>query len=144
MLVTQTSGNSTSLNGAILAGATTLTVADASNINGNGSTEILIDGEAFNVTAKAGKNLTVTPADLGTTTAAHANNATVTVLKYSANGSGATTTANMLRDVARSNLIVVLQSLMAQFPVSGPLQVANSAVTNGNGLKSTAQNNAAQ
>jgi len=70
----------TSLVGAITVGALTLTVNDASNI-GNVD-EILIDGEAMSVTARSGKTLTVTRADLGTTAAAHADGAMVTVLKY--------------------------------------------------------------
>ena len=68
------------VNGALDAVTTTVTVSDVSNIK-NGD-ELLIDGEAMAITAKANKVLTVTRGDLGTTAIVHANNAKVDTLVY--------------------------------------------------------------
>ncbi len=68
----------TSLNGAITATATTLTVASASGFPSSAQFRILIDSELMIVTAGAGTTTwTVTRGAEGTTTAAHANQATV-------------------------------------------------------------------
>jgi len=79
-MIAQTTGATTTLNGAITSGATTVTVQDNNVVLNN--TAFVIDGEAFLVTARTAKVLTVTPAYLGTTTVAHADKAIVSVLKW--------------------------------------------------------------
>jgi hypothetical protein len=69
----------TSLNGAITAAATTLTVASASGFPSSAQFRILVDSELMIVTAGAGTTTwTVARGAEGTTAASHANQATVT------------------------------------------------------------------
>ncbi|MDE3060736.1 MAG: hypothetical protein KGJ06_06975 [Pseudomonadota bacterium] len=69
---------SSTLNGAITAGAISLTVVSAGSFPVSGNFRIIIDSEIFLVTAVSGSVFTVTPGYEGTTQASHASGATVT------------------------------------------------------------------
>ena len=66
------------LNGAIIAGATSLVVASAASFPATGNFRIIIDSEIFLVSAVTGNTLTVTPGYEGTAQSAHSNGANVT------------------------------------------------------------------
>ena len=75
----------TTLDGAINASVTTVTVADA---NGSGyplvgDFRILVDSEAMHVTARSGNDLTVVRGVDGTTAASHSDEAPVNVITLS-------------------------------------------------------------
>lgn len=73
-----TNNAASTLNGAILSGASTLTVASATGFPSKGNFRILIDLEILLVTATAGTVFTVTRGQEGTTPAGHADTAAVT------------------------------------------------------------------
>lgn len=79
-MLTQRTDSTVTLTNAVSVNATALRVSDGAGLNGKA---IVIDGEAYLVTARNGRDLTVTPAQLGTTTALHEANSVVSVLKYS-------------------------------------------------------------
>lgn len=79
----------TTLSASASAGATTITVADASNIPtpvGLNYPSILIDSEILQVTAKSGNDLTVLRGRFFTTAASHSNGATVKIQKLDITG----------------------------------------------------------
>lgn len=81
MSIEQFANNASStLNGSILAGATSLTVTSATGFPTTGNFRLLIDSEIFLVTSVAGAVFTVSPGQEGTTQAGHTTGATVTCL----------------------------------------------------------------
>lgn len=73
-----TNNGTTTLNGSILSGATTLVVTDATQFPTGGNFRIVIDNEIMLVTAVSGTTFTVSRAAEGTTAVSHSNGATVT------------------------------------------------------------------
>lgn len=69
---------SSTLNGSITAGATSLVVASAANFPAGGNFRLLIDSEIMLVTAVSTNTLTVTRGQEGTTAVNHSNGAVVT------------------------------------------------------------------
>lgn len=79
-MVTQVNDIQTGLTDALDAVSTSVRVDDGSVMVG---TDIIkIGGEAMQITAKTGRNLTVTRGVLGTTAASHTANSPVQILKY--------------------------------------------------------------
>lgn len=72
---------STTLNGAILAGATSITVTSAAAFPATGTYTVEIDAEYFLCGTRTGNVIPVTPGSEGTTQAAHGNGATVTIIQ---------------------------------------------------------------
>ena len=97
------------LNGAILAGATSLVVSSASSFPTTGTFRIVIDTEIFIVTGVSGTTFTVTPGAEGTTQAGHANGATVTHIL---------TAAVMTSIVSQLNRAYLTQSFSSQTSIT--------------------------
>lgn len=127
-MLSQKTGVFSTLNGAVLANATTLTLQDGTSINNNDA--VLIDGEAYLVTAKASKTYTVTPAYLGTTSTIHTDKAVVQQLKYA-------TYALLFQ----ANVTAVVAQIMATNPF--PTSVTqNAIITSAQSVIATAVANA--
>lgn len=79
-LATQANSVATTLKGAISSGATALVFASGAGIAA--ADAVLIDGEVFLCSAKAGASFTCAGAQFGTAPALHADGAAVTRMKY--------------------------------------------------------------